>query len=85
MPKSLTTANPVCDTAGNIIYKYLQKAAHEVFQPEEKLKMYQLAYEYLELMQRFDLRVIVLFANHLYEDFEVSSIINNIRDKKIYE
>jgi hypothetical protein len=33
-PKSLVFINPVCDTAGNVIYKYLQKAAHEVYQLE---------------------------------------------------
>lgn len=41
--------------------------------------MYQLAYDFLDLVQRFDIRIIVLFANHLYEDFEVGNMIANIR------
>lgn len=38
-----------------------------------------MAYDFLELVQRFDLRIIVLFANHLYEDFEVGNMIANIK------
>ena len=41
--------------------------------------MYQLAHDLLELTVRFDLRVIVLFANHLYEDFQVGNVIKNIK------
>lgn len=29
LPKSLVQLNPVCDTVGNIIYKYLQRTALE--------------------------------------------------------
>lgn len=47
--------------------------------------MYQLAHDMLEMTYRFELRVIVLFANHIYEDFQVSNVIKNIREKKIYD
>ena len=34
-------------------------------------------------MKRFDIRVIILFANHIYEDIEVENIIESIRSRKI--
>lgn len=37
------------------------------------------------MMKRFDIRVIILFANHIYEDIEVENIIESIRARKINE
>jgi hypothetical protein len=84
-PKCLAQSSPDSDTAGNVIHKYLQKTVQEGIKLEEKLKIYQLGYDFLQLLYRFDIRVIVLFANHLYEDFEIGNVINNIREKKINE
>lgn len=39
----------------------------------------------LEMTQRFDIRVVIMFANHLYEDIEVGNVINNIKSKRINE
>lgn len=85
LPSPLVTEPPVCDTFANVVYKYLQRTVHEVERLEDKLGMYQLAYDFLELFVRFELRVIILFANHSYEDVQVSQVIANIVNKKIYD
>ena len=47
--------------------------------------MYKLAFDVLELIQRFDIRIVIKFANHIYEDIEVENVIENIKKGRINE
>ena len=44
---------PESDFAGNVIKQYLQKLSIEPYSFAEKMKMYKLAHDVLELIQRF--------------------------------
>ena len=35
------------------------------------------------MSQRFEIRVIIMFADHLYEDIEVDNVIENIKSRRI--
>lgn len=39
----------------------------------------------MEMFQRFEIRVFIMFANHLYEDIEVENVIEYIRNRRINE
>ena len=42
-------------------------------------------YDTLDLVQRFDIRIVIKFANHIYEDIEVGNVIEYIRSGRINE
>lgn len=65
--------------------KFLQKIPYENYSSKEKLEMYRVAYDVLDLVQRYDIRIAIKFANHIYEDIEVGNVIEHIRKGRINE
>lgn len=76
---------PDSERAGNVLMTYLQKLSHETYSTQEKLERYRLASDVLDLIKRFDIRIVIKFANHIYEDIEVENVIEHIRKGHINE